>query len=728
MESLQYEAAIDIYQQIIEKEAQPEAITNLAIAYKKLNDYKQAIPWFEKAIQLEDVKPEIFYYYGQSLQYTGACDLAKSYFEQYLRLRPYDLRREVLMDPCKEHDRLVNLGASSDYEVVLLPINGPLDDLGPAFYQNGLVFGAIKEESTKRKSAFFDLYFAAQTAEDIFSFEAPSQFSSELNSKLNEAIVTFNSKETAVYITRNRQEPLDPRRNPVVRLEILSAQKQEDGIWSDLQPLPFNDISYSVAHPCLSSEGERLFFSSDRPGGFGGKDIYLSFWDGGQWGNPINLGPGINTEGDELFPFYHESGQLYFASDGHIGLGGQDIYVVNDLGNGQWSKVMNVGPPINTNADDFGMIIHSKGAYGFFNSNRDGGAGADDIYGFRKKMPERVQNYQFTIFDGISKAPLEGLSVWLDHTETLLEAAADGTYALAIKEGACFTLSIKAEGYQDKTWEECVRSVADNLSKSIIIGMQAIEKDLVEKEVEELMTFFDIAVLDNLTGLGVQAANVKIKGEGCDFEFEGHTDEKGWLRIAAPSICCSNLTIESENYFLHKSTNAFCDLQPGSVVHIPIQPFVRVSEAAIEPRNMASNPQDTLKIPFKISEGNSTDEKVSYLLNIYYDVGRTSVKKESVPELFRLLALLKDNPALIVEIGSHTDAQGQAQFNQKLSQRRADNIVQWLVGEGISRRKLVARGYGESKPVNDCVDGKECSEKEYQMNRRTEFRVIGRLD
>ncbi len=726
MESLHYQGAIDIYQQILEKGEEPEAITNLAIAFKKITDYPSALPWFAKAVTLESAKPEVFYYYGQALQHTGDCEQAKVYYDQYLKLRPYDLRREQLENPCEEIEKMKAKGAKSYYKVNGLSINGPFDDIGPAFYQNGLVFGAIKEENSRRKTAFFDLYFAQQSGTDVFAFEEAAQFSSTLNSKLHEAIVTFNQHETQVYITRNRQEELDPRRNPVVRLEILSAEKGADGTWSTLAPLPFNDPSYSVAHPCLSASGDRLFFSSDMPGGFGGKDIYMSFWDGVSWGGPINLGPGINTEGDELSPFYHSEGQLYFASDGHFGLGGQDIYKVDDKGNGQWSTVENLGPPINTAKDDFGFIIRPEGDSGYFTSNRAGGEGGDDIYGFKWEAPVTLHAYRFQVVDGVEQSPVEMVTVKLKAQERFLVADETGMFHLDIPEGECFNLSFTAVGYEEKDWQDCARKEAGSTVQEIKIGMRKLPVT-VEKPAPDLM-YFDLEVVDNLSGVGVNGAHIKIENTDCGFSFEGDADESGWIRIQAPSVCCSQLTIQADNYFLHKSEKVFCDVNKGEVRNISLQPYVRVNEEEVTPRSLASNPQDTIKTPFKVSAGTGAGDNISYLLNIYYNVGRTSVKKESVSELFRLLTLLQENPALIVEIGSHTDARGGASFNQNLSQRRATNIVNWLVGEGVSKRRLIAKGYGEEKPVNDCVDGKECAEEDYQMNRRTEFRVIGRLD
>lgn len=726
MESLHYQGAIEIYQQILEKEEHPEAMTNLAIAYKKTNQFEEALPWFSKAVELPDTRPEIFYYYGQALQHSGSCTQAKVIYQQYLKLRPYDLRRKYLESPCMEKDKILAKEELAHYRVENLSLNGPLDDLGPAFYDNGLVFGAIKATEGRKKMAFFDLYYADGDPHDPFTFREASQFSSTLNSSLHDAIVTFSQDEQQVYITRNRQEEQDPRRNPVIRLEILSAQKQADGTWSEPQALPFNDPSFSVAHPCLSPTGDRLFFSSDMPGGFGGKDIYLSFWAGDNWGNPINLGPGINTEGDEISPFFDQNGNLYFASDGHFGLGGQDVFQVEDRGDGQWSEVVNLGPPINTKDDDFGFIIHANNKYGYFTSNRDGGVGGDDIYGFVWEQPLAIQAYRFQVVDGKTRAPVPIVTVKVHESGGFLTADAAGYYTMEVEEGECFSLSFVADGFEPKHWEDCVAKVRASANE-ITIGLQALQRKPKSTAAEEGL-FFDLEVVDNLSGGGVVGAQVVIADSQCGFAFKGVTDERGWVRVTAPAICCSRITVEAENYFLHKSEKEFCDVRKGEIRNISLQPYIRVQEEEVVPRSTASNPQDSKSISFQVSQGNKPGEEISYLLNIYYNVGRTSVKKESVPELFKLLDLLRDNPHLIVEIGSHTDARGGAGFNQKLSQRRAINIVNFLVGEGISKTRLIPRGYGEEKPVNDCVDGKECEEEEYQLNRRTEFRVIGRLD
>lgn len=725
MESLYYQGAIDIYQQILEKGDHPEAMTNLAIAYKKTNQYEAALPWFEKAVELDDTRPEIFYYYGQALQHNGACAEAKMMYQRYLKLRPYDLRRKYLESPCMEKEKILAKGELAQYQVKNLPFNGAYDDIGPAFYENGLVFGSIKAPEGRRKAAFFDLYYADGDLKDPFSFREAAKFSSSLNTNLHEAIVTFSQDQDQVYVTRNRQEEQDPRRNPVIRLEILAAKKVAGDIWSEPEALPFNDPSYSVAHPCLSPDGERLFFSSDMPGGFGGKDIYLSFWDGEAWGNPINLGPGINTEGDEITPFFDKEGHLYLASDGHFGLGGQDIYQVKDKGDGQWSEVVNLGPPINTHEDDFGFIIHQDNQHGYFTSNRSGGKGADDIYGFIWEEPEVKQAYRFKVVNGKTMENLSLVTAKVHEDGRFLTADTEGYLILEATKGECFSLSFVSEGYEPKHWEDCV-SVVQDAANVITIGMQELEKK--EPEPAADVFYFDLEVVDNLSGGGIAGAEVLLTSADCDLEFKGVTDERGWLRIDAPNICCTRISIDAENYFLHKSEKEFCDVRKGEVRNILLQPYIRVQEEEVTSRSTASNPQDTLKTSFKVSQGSGEGEEISYLLNIYYNVGRTSVKKESVSELFKLLNLLQDNPDLIVEISSHTDARGGASFNQKLSQRRANNIVNFLVSEGVSKRRLIAKGYGEEKPVNDCIDGQECEEEEYQLNRRTEFRVIGRLD
>ncbi|MEM1216742.1 MAG: tetratricopeptide repeat protein, partial [Bacteroidota bacterium] len=390
MEALQYADAQRIYERLYRKdETNQTALVGLAETYRRQGQLDEAAAWFSKATQQESAEAFVFYRYGQILFQLRGCEAAQPIFNRYLLMMPYAEDREVLRDVCAYREQLT--AVESQLTTVTQPdFNGPGSDIAPAFYQEGLLFGSVRQEDEKALPAY-DLYFTQPTTngrlDQAITYSEAERFSDKLNTEVNEAIVTFSPDGQEVYFTRNQTQMVSEK-NPIRRLEIIVSKKGEDGTWSIPEPLPFNSLDYNTAHPALTPDGSRLFFASDRPGGFGGKDIYYVDRIGDIWSSPINLGPAANTTGDELYPHYHADGVLYFASEGHLGLGGLDVFRTEDVGDGLWGPVSNLGTPINSSADDFAFIHHPTDDYGFFTSNRAGGAGQDDIYAFQQ---QRVQ-------------------------------------------------------------------------------------------------------------------------------------------------------------------------------------------------------------------------------------------------------------------------------------------------------------------------------------------------
>lgn len=636
METLQYEAAIEAFTPILKKKSERrEAILGLAEASRRIKDYRQAEQWYAQAVALPDADAISFYYYGLMLLQNGHCEPAQQAFDQFLVRKPYDSRKLVIEDACAYRE---SLSQRQSQRVVLdhPPFNGPDSDLGPAFYDEGLVFGSVRRKANNL--AFYDLYFIRPTQTDpftsrIISYDSIEVFSHHLSTEANQAIVTFNEYGDEMYFTRNQVAPKNNSR-AIRRLEILMARQLMGGLWGAPEAMRFNSPEFSCAHPALSPDGQRLFFTSDRPGGFGGKDIYVCHRQGESWGEPINLGPNINTEGDELYPYFHAEGDLYFASDSRPGLGGQDIYRSEDLGDGNWGLPENVGYPINTAADDFGLIISTKENTGYFTSNRPGGAGQDDIYFFRPKGV--VLDVQARRMDG--EKINRPIAFSIEGSPTQLLTTEIGRWQSWLPWNACLYLINEDSEFARDTLEACARHAGLNDTLQIVWRLEVSDEEpLADEPVEE-----------------------------------------------------------------EEAPNPLPAAQSGKEL--------AGAEGA-----------------FKRSEGRYEDGTVAYLLNVYYDSGRSSVKAESVPELWKLLRLINNNPSLVVELSSHTDAIGSGDFNQRLSQKRADAIVRWLAEQGVSRQRLVAKGYGEALPVNDCKDGVNCTEAQLQANRRTEFRVLGTI-
>ena len=266
-------------------------------------------------------------------------------------------------------------------------INSIFQEYSPAFYQNGLVFIASnpavntdKKEDDNTGKATTSLFFAAR--KDNGSLQKPLTFAEELTTKFYDGPLSFNKDGNTIYFTRTnlrRGKPIKAK-DGLVKLKIYAATKK-DNKWDNIFELPFNNAEFDCAHPSVSNDGRRLYFSSNRPGGFGGMDLYVSTLINGKWSDPVNLGPKVNTDKNEIFPFIHADGKVYFASNGHKGIGNLDIFCTMKTDTG-WVKPQNLPEPINSRSDDFGFIVSADKKSGYFSSNRASGKGDDDIFNF----------------------------------------------------------------------------------------------------------------------------------------------------------------------------------------------------------------------------------------------------------------------------------------------------------------------------------------------------------
>jgi outer membrane protein OmpA-like peptidoglycan-associated protein len=493
-----------------------------------------------------------------------------------------------------------------------------------------------------------------------------------------------------------------------------------------------------------------MYLTSDMPGGFGGMDLYITTMDGSLWGPPINLGARINTEGNEVFPYYDgDSERLYFGSNGHVGLGGLDIYYMDDKGENQFGEVTNMGYPLNTISDDFGIIFGEEGKEGYFTSDREGGVGRDDIYAFRKS----AATMEILVIDVATGEPIPGATVTNDCLGTDMLTNADGKIIFDMKIDQCCNFAASMDEYLGNTKESC--------TKNVEMGQKVFVEIPLEKEV---LFDLDVFVVDPTTGNPIEGAMVTLTNDCEGTEQEAvYTDSTGTLSFELAEDCCYTVTTKKDGYFGSPVENqctrdlmepttlqAIVNLSPIIAQELSDQPFV---DNNIVPEGYTVDPEtrqlidkngeivegqvgqdyyeDGIRQPrkgeFPVVEGVNTPigTPIAYLLHIYYDFDQSYLRDEAQSEIEKLCAMLTENDDLIIEIASHTDSRGSFRYNRSLSQRRAESVVRALVECGISERRLVARGYGENQNINNCANRIPCSEREHQMNRRTEFRVIG---
>lgn len=755
MEELNYSSAIEVYQQILEDHDEPEAKINLAECYRHTNDSENAEYWYGQIVRLPSALPEHKLYYAMALQENGKGDQALPWVEEFLTQAPDDVRAQNLRKGLEMTEDLMTKHAGI-YQVTDMPFNSDLDDFSPAIYQDNVIFAsdrdrgaAIKREHTWTGSPFLEL-FSVQIKNESGQFGAetygkPVKFSKDLNSKYHDAAVTFSADQSEIYFTRNNYKDGKTGKDDsgTTRLKVYYSHAASGNAWGELESLPFNSDEYSVAHPCLTPDGEKLFFASDMPGGFGGMDLWYSLKDNGRWGPPVNMGNKVNTEGNEIFPTWQGDHTLYFSSNGLPGLGGLDIYRMDwNAEEESWTEPENLGYPLNTSHDDLGIVLNAQGTFGYFSSDRPGGQGRDDIYSFIKTAAP-VDVY---VYDEQTKKPLKGAAVSQTCSSAERVTDKEGLASFEIKLNSCCDYTATLDGYDPNTQEGCTAGLTDvpvrveiPLRRSVTITMTG-------------------TVYDQSTNQPLPNAVVTITND-CDDEFieTVTTGDDGTYSFLLDRDCCYKVKGEKTDYLadfredqctkgIYEDYSLAVDLylQPtkreitdgGGKKDKPVfdpKTGLYIDPRTGQPANLVHDGVtyrdgkivDTAPIFEQSPTPSGEGEPVAYLLHIYYDFDRATIRQEAVPELEKLLKMMTENPNLIVELASHTDARGSHRYNRRLSQRRAESVVDWLVDRGISLDRLVPRGYGETVPVNDCVNNVPCDERKHQMNRRTEFRILG---
>lgn len=373
-----FDKAIDAYAN--EKELTAEGQRKLAKSYSTMNQYIQSEETYSKLINTSaGVLPEDYYNYAMVLKMDGNYEEANKQLDKFAELKPVDLRAK---DYIANKEGLYNLVKDNgNFKIAHLDLNTDAQDFGTSYYKDKIVFASTRttklmpKESNSNGKPFLNMYVAEV---DNNQLKTPENFDKTLNGKMNDGPASFNQESTFMAFTENNYDL--KRKELVVKLEIY-FRTYTDNKWSNPEPFILNNKEYSVGHPSLSLDGNSMYFVSDMPGGFGGTDIYkITKDEKGTWGKPENLGTKINTESDELFPFFEENkGVLFFSSNGRFGLGGLDIFMcaVND---NKIGAVVNAGAPLNTQYDDFAVIVDKNSNKGYFSSNRIGGNGDDDIY------------------------------------------------------------------------------------------------------------------------------------------------------------------------------------------------------------------------------------------------------------------------------------------------------------------------------------------------------------
>jgi outer membrane protein OmpA-like peptidoglycan-associated protein/tetratricopeptide (TPR) repeat protein len=499
-----YVDAIKIYESVIGSGYKSEdMLQKLANSYYFKGDLKKAAKWYFELFKFaKNLDPEYYYRYAQSLKGIEDYKNADLILAEFNEKSGSELRAKLLNS---QKDYLKVIGKNSGRYAFQnsAKLNSDKSDYGSAFYNNQIVFasarnsdalGNMKHEWTGEN--FTNLYASYLTEDGILS--SPKEFGNKLNSKYNESTPVFSNDGKTVYFTRNNyiKGSKGKDANNKTLLKIFKATL-EGNQWKNILELSFNSDQYSCAHPALSPDERTLYFASNMPGTYGDSDLFkVSINLDGTCSIPENLGNLINTEGRESFPFVSSDNELYFASDGHPGLGGLDIFVTKVEKHNDFEDILNVGEPINSSKDDFGLIINNTKKIGFISSNRDGGKGSDDIYKFKelKKIKYSCeQSIDGTVTDRFSGAILDNTKVTLldSSFKILKEIVTDLAGKFEFNMLSCKTrYYVRVENQEYETFEISTITDTDNGNKSLQIRLgKTIQK---VKEGNDLAKIFNI--------------------------------------------------------------------------------------------------------------------------------------------------------------------------------------------------------------------------------------------
>ncbi len=678
-----YAKAAELYEELHNTDkTNQEYVQRLAYCYNKMLNYKKALYYYQLLVKSNISKPIDYYSYAQLLINAGNVTESKVWLAKYLEKVPEDLNAKRQLDDLNQDAQSKIVGA--DITIKNLDGNTRFIDMAATFYKDQVVYSSARDSFSMIKTTYdwnnqpyLDLYVSKPGLEPNEKDER-TIFKS-VNSRYHEGPVCFNSDFSIMYFTRNNyfNGHVETTHDGTINLKIFTAEF--DGKkWDKVKAFPFNSDLYSVGHPTLSPDGKTLYFVSDMPGGFGQTDIYKTELINGVWSKPVNLGETVNTSGKEMFPYVDKSGVLYFSSDGYTGFGGLDIYAAQSVKTGGY-KVVNLGAPLNSTYDDFGLSFNPETLSGYFTSNRPGGKGDDDIYSFTvNKIDLRV-----ICFDDHTKALLPGSKIaLLGSNGVVIEskiADTDGAVEFSVKPKEKYQLVAENQTYTAQT-------------KDIQIHGSAL--DFKQKEdvfLKQGFPYLTLEVIDKESGLIIPNALVDIsEGKYDEADLE---DSNGIIKMKMNA---------STDYTFYVSAEGFFD---KTVKFSSVGKNVGEYSLTVELEALSTGKQFVLE-------------------DLYYDLDKYEIRPDAAVTLDKLAKILQDNQEVRIEIGSHTDSRAAADYNMKLSQKRSEAVVAYLISKGIDKSRLVAKGYGETQLINKCADGVDCPESEHQANRRTVIEIL----
>lgn len=705
-----YTQALEYYLAASKIEMTQDVIKKIANCYAILEDPKNAIIWYEKGIESSKLTIQEMMKYGKALQMDGQYEKALLIFEQYGDDEGWVHNQTDGLSHLSRY--YLNEGA---YAIKASAFNSEADDFSPTLDQGDVVFvtnrhssGLFKPKYNRDHTNYTDLF-------EVTNGSELEKLPRKINSRYHEGPATFSYDGKTMFFTRNNyvHKKASNSVDGVTMLGILHAKRNSKGKWSAPEPFQHNSSEHNLAHPTISKDGKVLYFASDMPGGYGGMDLYKSEWTGSEWSKPENLGHKINTDANEIFPFIHRDSILYFSSNGHQNLGGLDVFRVN-VKTGEGFR--NMGSPLNSKADDFGIVLDEDTNRGFFSSNRSSkGVGDDNVYNIL------IYDYlvDVQLVDTVSKQQLYGsikVQEFLPDEKDRPIIARDGVSSLSYQAlaGSVFTLEGSAQGYESKAIEFRA-SLEDSLQQSLVatIALRPIDMKQKEETIEE-------EELEEATALLAQAdPNETQPGSGTAAlpEDTGQTSAAGLGEATESRPDYPDDAPPGSDHFvagdLKKVKNTTTKLV---VIKSPDseQIFFTIEESLVP------FGKGLLALKKELKEKSITITENTELTSVFYSFDSFQVDEKFQRELDKMVKILNENKEVKLLLSSHTDARGSYTYNDALAQYRSKEVKRFLTSNGVEHHRIVSRDYGESVSQEIC-DQVHCNESQHQEFRRTDL-------
>ena len=565
------------------------------------------------------------------------------------------------------------------------------------------------------------------------------RFGGSINSKYHEGPAAFFKDGSKVIFTRNNFNNGKAKHSTdgINKLKLYMGDANKDG-WKNIKELPFNSNEYSTGHPALSPDEKLLFFASDMPGGFGGTDIYVSRLDGVNWSAPINLGKSVNSKGNEMFPFVDDKGNLYFSSDGHAGLGDLDIFFTQMDGTTSKGRMINLGAPINSSKDDFGIVTDALRKAGYFSSNRKRGGADDDIYKFDRECELKEGcDLIIAVYDSETKMPLDNTKIVYEDKDGNIQekmSDADGSVKLeGLDPDIEFVFRATRDGYSANTVSFSTKD-CDNEASRLEIPL-SIPKPVVDSTA---LAQNGSNNRNNPNGNNPNSQNGYAGGNTTQGQqgtnngkngsvLTGNTCTiRGRVMTQGTKQAIDGVLVTLRSECDGTTQTAYTDAT-GNYEFIVMEGCDYTVEGSKD--NLGSKGKRIRKLNCK--KGGVTADVFMFgngdivqVDNIYFDYGKCNIRSDARLELDKLVTMMRKYPKMRIELRAHTDSRSESDFNQKISEGRAKTSAGYLFKRGISRSRVDFAGYGETMPVNGCADGVECSEEQHAQNRRTEIKIL----